>query len=456
MLRGHVEDPTAVKVVRGLVGPLVDVFRTQAQGGLLLVISAVAAMVWANSSAGELYHHLLQAEIGVDAAGHGLRLAVEHWINDGLMAIFFFAVGLEIKREALTGELSDPRAAVLPIFAAIGGVVVPALVYSAINLGAPSAGGWGVPMATDIAFALGVLALLGARVPLWAMVFVTALAIVDDLLAVVVIAAFYTAKIDPAGLWVALGAWAVVLLANRADVRAPAIYVVAALAMWLGLHASGIHATLAGVLMGLSVPASPRLDRRAFVDRVDSALDAFRKERGKPLPGPSGVAAALHEISAASRDAEPPSHRIEHALHRPVAWVVLPVFALANAGIHLDGSLQQALGTPTGLGVLLGLLLGKPLGIFGASWLAVKLGLGNLPAGATWAQLLGLAVLGGIGFTMSLFVTGLAFDDPAFVASAKLGILVGSTLAAMLGLWLLRRALPLAPAGGPASSGHHH
>ncbi len=437
-----------------MVGPLVDVFHTQAQGGLLLVISAVVAMIWANSSASDVYHHLLHTEIGVEVGGHALRMAVEHWVNDGLMAIFFFAVGLEIKREALTGELSDPRAAVLPIVAALGGVVVPALVYSAINLGAPSAGGWGVPMATDIAFALGVLALLGARVPLWAMVFLTALAIVDDLLAVVVIAAFYTAKIDPAGLWVALGAWAIVLFANRADVRAPAIYLAAALAMWLGLHASGIHATLAGVLMGLSVPASPRLDRRAFVDRVDGALDAFRKERGKPLPGPSGVAAALHEISAASRDAEPPSHRIEHALHQPVAWVVLPVFALANAGIHLDGSVGDALTSPAGLGVLLGLLLGKPLGIFGASWLAVRLGLGSLPEGATWAQLLGLSVLGGIGFTMSLFVTGLAFADPGFVASAKLGILVGSTLAAVLGLWLLRRALPAAGAGSAPPPGH--
>ncbi|MCB9740826.1 MAG: Na+/H+ antiporter NhaA [Deltaproteobacteria bacterium] len=455
--RGHHDDPAAARVVRGLVSPILGVFRTQAQGGAILVLSALAALFWANSEGADFYHHLLELPLAVVVGEHALRLPLEHWVNDGLMAIFFFAVGLEIKREVLSGELSDPRAAVLPIAGAVGGVVVPALVFSLINIGQPTAAGWGIPMATDIAFALGVLALLGARVPLWMMVFLTALAIVDDLLAVVVIAAFYTAEIHLTGLWLALGAWAFVLLMNARDVRAPALYLAAGATMWFGLHESGIHATIAGVLMGLSVPASPRIDRRHLVDEVEASLDAFRKREGKPLASPKQAAAALTAMAHATSAAEPPSHRIEHALHRPVAWLILPIFALANAGVAVGGetSVGAALTSPAGLGVLLGLLLGKPLGIFGASWLAVRLGLGQLPPGAKWSQLLGAAQLGGIGFTMSLFVTGLAFGEPGPVAQAKLGILVGSAIAAVIGLFLLGRSLPAADSDAAPPAGGH-
>ena len=437
------QDPAAVQLVRRFVAPIRSVFRTRARGGLILVLSALAALIWANSPWGEVYAHLLHTPIEVAVGSHRLSLHLSHWINDGLMAIFFFVVGLEIKREVLSGELSSLSQAALPIAGAIGGVVVPAGLFALINIGAPSAAGWGIPMATDIAFALGVLALLGGRVPLWMLVFLTALAIVDDLLSVVVIASFYTPEIHTAPLWVAFGAWAVVLLMNWRDVRSATLYLLCGAVMWFAMHESGVHATIAGVLMGLSVPASPRMHRRRFIDDVQTGLEPFlRQGQGHPLETKT-LDGAIHKIHHATSAIQPPSHRLEHALHGPVAYVILPVFALANAGVVVGAEeALTALGTPCAMGVAAGLLLGKPVGIVGASWVAVRFGFAQLPQGARWSQLWGLGLLGGIGFTMSLFVTGLAFHDPAHAVPAKIGILGGSLIAASVGLAVLSRALP--------------
>ena len=439
----HTSDPAAIKIVRNAVAPILAVFKTQARGGVILVLSALAALVWANSPAGEVYDHLLHTDVAIRIGAHALSLPISHWINDGLMSLFFFVVGLEIKREVLSGELSSPRQAALPIAAAIGGVVLPALLYWVVNQGTPTAAGWGIPMATDIAFALGVLALLGARVPLWMVVFLTALAIVDDLMSVLVIAAFYTPVIHVDALMVAFGAWAFVLVMNLRDVRSAALYLVCGGVMWLAMHESGVHATIAGVLMGLSVPASPRMDRRRFIDAVGNGLRHFRRVGQGEKVEQRVLDAALHSIHHAASAIQPPSHRLEHALHGPVAYVILPIFALANAGVAVSVSDAVAAATTTcASGVVLGLLIGKPLGIWGASWIAVKLGVADLPNGARWSQLFGAAILGGIGFTMSLFVTGLAFKDPTHITPAKIGILGGSMVAAVVGLLVLRRVLP--------------
>ncbi len=452
----HPSDPVPVKLVRKVVEPIRDVFATQARGGLILVLSAAAALIWANSSWGDAYTHLLHTPVTLDVGGHRLSLHVSHWINDALMALFFFVVGLEIKREVLSGELSSPRQAALPIAGAIGGVVVPALIFVLFNMGEETADGWGIPMATDIAFALGVLALLGDRVPLWMLVFLTALAIVDDLMSVMVIAAFYTPEIHTAPLWVAAGAWVFVLGMNLREVRSASLYMAAGAVMWVAMHESGVHATIAGVLMGLSVPASARMERRRFIDDVGGALAWFKRVgQGHHVPQKT-LDGALHRIHHAAKAIQPPSHRLEHALHAPVAYVILPVFALANAGVAVSGSdALSALTTPCALGVSLGLLVGKPVGICLASWLAVKAGVADLPAGAKWSQLTGAAILGGIGFTMSLFVTGLAFRDPGHVSLAKMGILGGSIIAAVAGLLVLRRVLPPSGAGATSESGAH-
>ena len=439
----HTSDPAAIKIVRNAVAPILAVFQTQARGGVILVLSALAALVWANSPAGELYEQLLHTDVAVRIGAHALSLPVSHWINDGLMSLFFFVVGLEIKREVLSGELSSPRQAALPIAAAIGGVVLPALLYWVVNRGTLTAAGWGIPMATDIAFALGVLALLGARVPLWMVVFLTALAIVDDLMSVLVIAAFYTPVIHTDALMVAFAAWAFVLVMNVRDVRSPALYLISGAVMWLAMHESGVHATIAGVLMGLSVPASPRIDRRRFVDAVSSGLSHFRRVGQGEQVEQRVLDGALYSIHHAATGIQPPSHRLEDALHGPVAYVILPIFALANAGVAVSVSdAMTAANTACASGVVLGLLVGKPLGIWGASWLAVRFGVADLPDGARWSQLFGVAILGGIGFTMSLFVTGLAFKDATHITPAKIGILGGSMVAAVVGLLVLRRVLP--------------
>ena len=371
--------------------------------------------------------------------GFGLTMSLHHWINDGFMAVFFFVVGLEIKRELLVGELSSLRSAAFPIAAALGGMLVPAALYAALNAGGPGAPGWGIPMATDIAFALGVLALLGPRVPLALKVFLAALAIVDDIGAMLVIALFYTADLSLGALAWAGGALALMILANRAGVRHPGVYAVAGLALWVAVLESGIHATIAGVLLAMTIPSRTRLDAGTFLDRSTRALEKFRhgSAPGTILTN-TEQQEAIQQLERACEGAQAPLLKLEEKLHGPVAFVVMPVFALANAGVRLESEVSSLVTEPISLGVLVGLVIGKPLGITLFAWLSVLSGLAAKPAEVAWSAVHGAGWLAGIGFTMSIFIAGLAFPDTGSLTAAKLGILAASVLAGVVGWGLLR------------------
>ncbi len=410
-------------------------------GGLALLACAAIAMVWANSPWAHSYHALWATELTMGIGPLSARISLHHAINDGLMAVFFFLVGLEIKREILVGELSSARQAALPVAAAVGGMVVPALLFASLNLGGEGVRGWGIPMATDIAFALGALALLGSRIPASLRVFLSALAIADDLGAVLVIALFYTAAVS----WGALAAAAALLVlsvgANAAGVRAAWAYALIGLALWVAVLLSGVHATVAGVLLALTIPSRTRIDERAFLSGARAALADFHDARDPELTVLSSHAhqVALRRLETLTEQAQAPLARLEHGLHGPVTFGIMPLFALANAGVSLSGS-GGLLTSSVAAGVLVGLLLGKPLGILLASWGAVRSGVASLPAGVSWRMLHGVSWLGGIGFTMSLFIAGLAFDaHPALLTAAKLGILLASVLAGAVGFALLRR-----------------
>ncbi len=394
--------------------------KSEAKGGLLLFFAAVFAFALSNSPLAPGYFHLREIPLALEVGNWRLKKDLLHFTNDFLMAVFFLLVGLELKRELLTGELKNPRRAGLAIAAALGGMLVPALFYLALNRGGPGAAGWGVPMATDIAFALGALALLGSRVPAGLKVFLTALAIVDDLGAVLVIALFYSAKLNPGALALALAVLALLALLARLGVKNLAVYLGLGLFLWYFVLASGIHATVAGVLLAFAVP-----------------IVASRRVPAIPQAPPRDVEereALLEEAESRLVYAQSPLHRLEHALHPWVAYGILPVFAFLNAGVTLAGA---TLG-PVALGVLFGLLLGKPMGILLFSALAVRSGLARLPEGVGWGALAGAAVLAGVGFTMALFIASLAFG-PALLDQAKVGVLLASLLAAVAGLGLLAR-----------------
>jgi Na+:H+ antiporter, NhaA family len=428
--------------IERLLSPFQRFSRTETSGGIVLIACTLAAVAWANSAWAESYHHLLETPIALRLGGASIEHPLHHWINDGLMAVFFFLVGLEIKREVLAGELATARKAALPIAGALGGMLVPAAIYALVNRGGPGAAGWGIPMATDIAFAIGVLALLGRRTPLSLKVFLTALAIVDDIGAVVVIAIFYTATIH----WMALGAaftvLAVLAAANAMGVRKPLVYLLMGLLVWVAFLRSGIHATIAGVLVALTIPARTRIDTADFLQRGKALLQAFDDagEEGPDMRANRGQEAAIHEIERTCEHAQAPLQRIEHGLQPWVAFGIIPLFALANAGVRLEG-LGPALGSAVTVGVLLGLAIGKPVGITLFAWLAVKLRIAALPRGATWRALHGVSWLGGIGFTMSLFITALAFRQPELVMESKVGVFAASIAAGLMG-WLLLRGLP--------------
>lgn len=350
-----------------------------------------------------------------------LEKTLASWVKDFLMAFFFLLVGLEIKREIVMGELSNPRQAALTIVAALGGMIVPALIYTALNAGGPGQPGWGVPMATDIAFAIGVLSLLGKRVPLGLKVFLTAFAIVDDLGAVLVIAFFYTSGLNLPALLISLGFFALALLAGRLKVTRLSIYLLIGAFMWYFMLESGVSPTVAAVLLALAVPVT----RRISLPELQSQLDEAARKN------PEMLEAAMEHLEKTLVRAQSPLHRLEHALHPWSTYLIMPVFAFFNAGVTLSGVGFGAVG----MGAFLGLLLGKPLGIFLVSWLAVRLGLAALPAGVNWPMILGAGFLGGIGFTMSLFVAALGFADaPALLDQAKLGVLASSVVAAIIGL----------------------
>jgi NhaA family Na+:H+ antiporter len=413
-----------------LVGrPVAAFLRVEAAGGIVLFIAAVLALGWANSPWSSSYETLWSTEVALHVGSFELAEDLRHWINDGLMVLFFLVVGMEIKREITYGELRDPRAAAVPIAAAVGGMLVPAAIYASLNTGGEGAAGWGIPMATDIAFALGVVALLGRRIPAMARVFLLSLAVVDDLGALAVIGAFYTDHLSLAWLGAAvLGLLAIVAL-RWLRVWSLYPYLLFGGFIWFATYESGVHATIAGVALGLLTPARPLLDRESAGQHVTEApperLDAKLVRRYRFLLDES----------------VPVVERFEHALHPWSAYLVLPLFALANAGIDLRGGvLGDAAASTVTIGVVLGLVVGKVAGVLTAAWFAVRLRLGRLPGGVTWPTLTGLAMLAGIGFTVSLFIAGLAFPPGGQAETdAKVGILIGSVVAALIGgavLWI--------------------
>ncbi len=412
----------------------------EASGGILLIFCTVLALVWANSRFAASYFALWDTPVTIGVGGMTLSKSLLHIINDGLMAVFFFMVGLEIKREILAGELNSLGQAALPVAAAIGGMIAPAALYALVNQGQPSAVGWGVPMATDIAFALGILSLLGERAPVGLKVFLAAVAIVDDIGAVLVIALFYSGDLALLPLAVGVGVFACMLLLNAMGARHPALYMVLGMAMWLAFLLSGVHATVAGVLAAMAIPARTRIEPSAFLAATRRLLRSFETSGGNGLPLLANKVqfAALDGIAEACRKAGAPLPRIEHALHPWVAYGIMPLFALANAGVPFGGTGGASWLDPVGGGIFLGLFFGKQLGVFAACWAMFRLGWAALPSGVRLAHYYGVACLAGIGFTMSIFIAGLAFGDQGTLdARAKVAILATSCLAACVGYGVL-------------------
>jgi NhaA family Na+:H+ antiporter len=432
------ERPPAERIVR----PFQDFTDKQSSGGIVLIAATVIALLWANSPWAESYAALWHTKLTVGVGDLSLSKDLTHWVNDGLMAVFFLVVGLEIKREILVGELSSVRNAALPVAAALGGAVVPALIYLAINAGTEGSAGWGIPMATDIAFVLGVLALLGERASTALKVFLTALAIVDDIVAVLVIALFYTSEISWGALGVGVLFLAALIVANLLGVDRTLVYAVLGMGLWLCFLLSGVHATIAGVLLALTVPAVSFMDPGAFLDRSRYVLDRFERagQKGENVLANEERQAALHALNHAAYKLEPPLHELEHALNPWVVFAIMPLFALANAGVPLGEGIAEALSSPVALGIVLGLVVGKPLGITLFAWLAVRSGLSELPEGTGWRHIYGAGWLAGIGFTMSLFITDLAFSEDSLVEVAKLDILGASLIAGAVGWTILRGA----------------
>jgi len=416
--------------------PFQEFCRTEAAGGALLVACACAALVVANSRWADAYHLLLSVTITIGPSDHALALTVHQWINDALMSVFFLLVGLEIKREALAGELASLRHAALPIAGAIGGMVVPAFIYVLINGGGTASRGWAIPMATDIAFALGVLALVAPRAPSGLKTFLAASAIVDDMGAVVVIALFYTRAIA----WGALAMAGLILLLlialNLLRVRRLMPFLVLGVGLWFFVHESGVHATIAGVLLALTIPTRTRINAAQFSAKARGLLDYFDRTEPDTALVSTGIRQqeAIIGLERAAEGLMAPLVRLEHAIHGFSAFVVMPLFAFSNAGVGLHGTL----GGRVPLAVILALAIGKPLGITGAALAAVRLRLATLPDGVNWTALHGCAWLAGIGFTMSLFIAALAFDDTTLVDAAKVGILTGSLLAGIIGAVVVR------------------
>jgi NhaA family Na+:H+ antiporter len=454
-----------------ILSPFERFLRRTTAGGIILMGATVFTLLVANSPWGKVAHLLWEQPARIGIGAWQLETSLHHLVNDGLMAIFFLVVGLELKREILVGELSSLRDAALPVVAALGGMIVPAGIYYCFNPSGPLARGWGIPMATDIAFAVGILVLLAWRIPRNLIIFLTALAIADDLGAVLVIALFYSQTINLAALASSAAVLACLILLNRGGIRHALPYGLLGLLLWFSLLESGIHATIAGVLLAFTIPARPafqpldfdlrliQLQRSFHTEAVNSCIppgitDATERmtdndpaeaanscTSGQPLSNPR-MAAIADSVEKAAKAVQSPLQRMEHILSPWVTFVIIPIFAISNAGIDLaDLHLGEALRQPVTLGVIFGLVLGKFLGIGGFSWLAVKIGLGKLPGGVHWRHLFGVAWLGGIGFTMSLFISQLAFTNPALVEEAKLGILAASAISAVIGLiWLYRSA----------------
>ncbi len=439
-------NPTAADRV---LAPFHHFMRFEAAGGVLLILCALVAMIWANSGWADSYTQLfLTSKVTIGFGDWALSKAFILWINDLLMAVFFLLVGLEIKREVLVGELKSPKKAALPIAAALGGMVIPALIYAIVNRGHESMSGWGVPMATDIAFALGVLALVGSRVPISVRIFLTSLAIVDDLGALLVIAIFYTESIGTDYLFKAGLVLAVMAVLNVMGVRRVLVYMLLGVVVWYFVLKSGVHATIAGVLVAMTIPARTRVNQKSYLGFVRSMLDRFEGDidpdntQDAKKWTTSRQQSAVLAVEDAGQKVETPVRRLEHELIPWVAFLILPVFALANAGVPIDqggaeAGAESMWSSRAMWGVVLGLLIGKPVGVFGFAWVAQKMGIGMLPEGASWRHVFGAAWLSGIGFTMALFIANLAFKSPSDLDAAKLGVLGASVIAGVVGLLIL-------------------
>ncbi|MCW2832365.1 MAG: nhaA [Nocardioides sp.] len=416
-------------LARLVARPIREFLRVETAGSVLLLLAAAVALLWANSPAASSYDAFWHTTIGIDLGGSGMEQSLQHWVNDALMVIFFFVVGLEIKYELVSGDLRDPKTAALPIVAALGGMVVPAAIYLAITGFGEPGKGWGIPMATDIAFAVGVIGLLGRRIPSSARLFLLTLAIVDDIGAIIVIAVFYTDSLRLSWLALAVGLLLVMVVLQKLRVWSVPVYVAIGVVLWFSLFQSGVHATLAGVAIGLITPARALLKEDVARTYARTALADNHLDPDE-----------LTRLRFLLAESVPMVERLQAALHPLSAYVALPLFALANAGVSLDG-FGEAVTSPVSLGIVGGLVLGKPVGIVLASFIAVKLGLGRLPDRTTWTMMIGLGAVAGIGFTVSLFIAGLSFpQSQALTDDAKIGVIVASVVAALVGVAVLRVA----------------
>ena len=421
--------------------PLEDFIHRQTTSGVLLMLCAIVALYIANSQWSEAYQQLLKMPFTIGVEGFQLSKSIHHWINDGLMALFFFVVGLELKREILVGELADPKQAILPIIAAVGGMLVPVVIYIAINPQGHTLDGWGVPMATDIAFALGTLALLGNRIPKNLLTFLVALAIVDDLGAVIVIALFYTETISLPALITAAVMLLLLLALNLGGIRRTLPYMLLGIVLWIAMLKSGVHATLAGIFLAFTIPMRPKYDPQRFLSHINEMVEqiksAYRREDN--IVKNDELRSRVQALGEGVHLVQAPAQILERKMHLPSAYLVIPVFSLANAGIPVDwSSFGNIVTHPVSVGIAAGLVIGKLIGIAGFSWLAVKLGLTTLPSGLNFKHIIGVALMGGIGFTMSIFIAELGFAHHAQdLLMAKTGILFASILAGISGfLWL--------------------
>lgn len=435
------KDPKNTPISK-ITTPIRKFMMNQKSGGIVLGISAIVALIIANSPIREYYFEFLEKKISIDVNGKSfIDLSIHHWINDGLMAIFFFVVGLELKREIVAGELSKPKNAILPIIAAVGGMAVPALIYLFLNPSGEVHNGWGIPMATDIAFALGVLYLLGDKVPLSLKIFLTAVAIVDDLGAVLVIALFYTSDISLLTLGIGIVFIFLMYLGNKAGIRNTVFFALLGIGgAWTLFLLSGVHATIAAVLAAFMIPSNVKINEEIFSARIKKHLTHFQNAAPNNLPTITNEQLLILErLSMDTKKAITPLQRLEHTMHPLVAFFVIPLFALANAGVtFLDIDLNTLFENNVALGVALGLLLGKIIGIVGFTWISTKLKIASLPTGMNIKNLFGLALLASIGFTMSLFITQLAFDSELYRTQAKIGIFVASIIGGVSGYFLLK------------------
>jgi len=429
-------------VDKWIIDPMKRFMSNSSMSGIILFSSAALALILSNSPWKEEFHHFWEIEVSIGFGDALLSKSLHHWINDGLMAIFFFVVGLELKREIIAGELRNPKNAILPLGAAIGGMAVPALVYILINPIGEAQDGWGIPMATDIAFALGVLYLLGDRVPLSLKIFLTALAIADDIGAVLVIAFFYTSEIHMESLLTGAVFMAILIGANRMGVRNHVFYGIIGIGgLWMAFLMSGVHATIAAVLAAFTIPASVKISELSYVKKLDELVQKFRLAKTNNVPTVSHEQLyVIEEVRDVSKKALTPLQQLEHVMHPLVAFIIMPIFALSNAGVTFDSDFLNAITSPVAIGIFAGLIVGKLIGVVGVSELLLRLKWAHLPLGMTRRHLIGAGFLAAVGFTMSLFIAGLAFSSPELIVQAKLGILCASVTASFAGYYIIRSA----------------